>query len=427
MKALVRLSTQQRNQGFTLVEVLASTALLILIMVLVLNTVDQTQKVWSRASAKVSQFQAARNAYEGMTSRIAQATLNTYYRAFDENSTEETSSLTYTRDSELQFITGPASKFFSGTPVLAGLNQEPELAYPGHGIFFMAPLGFTREKDKSGPAGLRRFRSVSNALSATGYFVEYDDNQVVPKFLDEASLVPERMRFRLMELDVPTENLSIYQRPLDKTGGTKRRLRNDPQVLDASKKDYLGMVDRNFTETKNWVRPLWMQEALFRAPLPGSGKRYRFLNAHVLAENVVALVVLPKLGQGDRRAPERIDELAPNFIYDSWRIIAEAKNGTQRELAARYHLLPPIVQVVMVAVDEGSGQRIADQYRGKIPNWTENIFDRAYTEEDFQSNIAQLEENLAKDPAKINYRIFSTDVVIRGSKWSRETNIAVIE
>ena len=425
MKPLIQLSARQREQGFTLVEVLASTALLILIMVLVLNTVDQTQKVWTRASAKVTQFQSARNAYESMTSRIGQATLNTYYRAFDENSTEEKSTLTYTRDSELQFMTGPAEKFFSGTPALAGLSPEPELAYPTHGIFFMAPLGFTRERDRSGPAGLRRFRSVTSALSAAGYFVEYDDDQIVPKFLDDASLVPERKRFRLMEMDVPTETLSVYQRPLDKTGGTKRRLRNDPQVLDAKKADYVGMVDKKFTETPNWVRPLWMQDALFRMPIPGSGKRYRFLNAHVLAENVVALIVLPKLGPGDRQTPKRIDELAPNFIYDSWRIIAEAAN--QRELAARYHLLPPIVQVVMVAVDEGSGQRIADHYKDKIPDWTANIFDRAYTEADFQNNIAQLEENLAKDPAKINYRIFSTDVVIRGSKWSRETNIAIIE
>ena len=33
-------------------------------MVLLLNTVDQTQRVWTRATAKAGQFQAARGAFE---------------------------------------------------------------------------------------------------------------------------------------------------------------------------------------------------------------------------------------------------------------------------------------------------------------------------------------------------------------------------
>ena len=55
------------REAFTLVEVMVSSALLVFIMVLVISTVDQTQKVWSRAQSKVSQFQSARNAFESMT------------------------------------------------------------------------------------------------------------------------------------------------------------------------------------------------------------------------------------------------------------------------------------------------------------------------------------------------------------------------
>ena len=32
-----------------------------------------------------------------------------------------------------------------------------------------------------------------------------------------------------------------------------------------------------------------------------------------------------------------------------------------------------------------------------------------------------------KDPAKIAFRTFSTDVVIRGSKWSRDANIFIFD
>src|SRR5262245_32464200 len=108
-----RIVLPDRISAFTLVEVMVSSALLVFIMVLVLSTVEQTQRVWSRAQSKISQFQSARNAYESLTRRLSQATLNTYYRAFDQDITTETAAFAYTRESELQFMTGPTAKVMS--------------------------------------------------------------------------------------------------------------------------------------------------------------------------------------------------------------------------------------------------------------------------------------------------------------------------
>ena len=75
-----------RCGGFTLVELMVSTGLIALLMLLLLGTVDQTQNVWKRTTAKVAQFQASRAAFEAMNRRLSQATLNTYYRATDTQS-----------------------------------------------------------------------------------------------------------------------------------------------------------------------------------------------------------------------------------------------------------------------------------------------------------------------------------------------------
>jgi uncharacterized protein (TIGR02599 family) len=102
--------SRDRASGFTLVEVLVSTALVVVIMALVLGTVDQTQRIFSRSSAKVAQFQSARRAFDAMTRRLGQSTLNTYYRAFDTDSKLEAAYFKYTRESELQFCPGRPQK-----------------------------------------------------------------------------------------------------------------------------------------------------------------------------------------------------------------------------------------------------------------------------------------------------------------------------
>jgi uncharacterized protein (TIGR02599 family) len=405
---------------------MVSSALLVFIMVLVLSTVEQTQKVWSRAASKVSQFQSARNAYDSLTRRVSQATLNTYYRAFDQDIKTESAQLTYTRESELQFFTGPTSQVVS-SPLLPGISGDVERSYPTHSIFFAAPLGFTSERDTSiSGAYVPRFRNLTSALVMTGYFIEYGEDPDVPKKLRDAGLIKSKKRFRLMELDVPTEKVALYQRPLDPKADDRRYL-NDPQILNVNKEHYIGNVDRTRQQTSGWIRPLWMAEGLDRvSSKEGSGDTaFHFRHARVLAENIVGLIILPKVAQKDREVPGRLDDLAPFFKYDSWRILATDPSWKQR--AARFNQLPPIVSVTMIAIDEPSAQRVADRYKDELPDWSDGLFLRAGSEQEFRDEIADFEKRLATDPTKPAYRTFSTDVVIRGSKWSRDANIFIYE
>jgi uncharacterized protein (TIGR02599 family) len=394
-------------------------------MVLVLSTVEQTQRVWARAQSKVSQFQSARNAFDSLTRRLSQATLNTYYRSFDQDITTETAAFAYTRESELHFMTGPAAKVMTSPP-LPGIPDDATTTYPTHSIFFMAPLGYTNQKDETVPSTyVAKFRNLNSALTATGYFIEHGEDPDVPQSLRQAGLIRSKKRYRLMELDVPTEKLSIYQRPLD--NADIRRYRTDPQILNSSKTEYIGMIDRGRTPTSSWSRPLWMQEALLRkSDSEGSGDpTYHFKYARVLAENIVALIIVPKLAQKDREVHGRMDDLAPFFMYDSWRILAKDPKFEMR--AARYNQLPPIVQVTMIAIDEPSAQRLADRYKEELPDWAEGLFDRVGTEQEMRDEITALEKKIASDPTKPAYRTFSTDVVIRGSKWSRDANLFIFD
>jgi uncharacterized protein (TIGR02599 family) len=170
-----------------------------------------------------------------------------------------------------------------------------------------------------------------------------------------------------------------------------------------------------------------MTEALDRAnDSEGSGEAgYHFKHARVLAENIVALVLLPKLAQKDREVAARMDDLAPFYKYDSWRILAVDPAFPMR--AARFNQMPPIVQVSMIAIDEPSANRVAAYYKDELPDWSEGFFERAGTEQEFREELARLEKRIASDPTKPAYRTFSTDVVIRGSKWSRDANIFIFD
>ena len=407
--------------AFTLVELLVSTTLIAAIMFLLLSIVDSTQRVWQRTTEKAGQFQAARNAFEAMTRQLSQATLNTYWRTYDNDSTNTNiqASFQFRRHAELQFMSGPASRIFT-SPVIGNLSPKPELSYPTHAVFFQAPLGFTEyEKTK----GVQDFRSLDSLLASCGFFIEYGDDPYKPDFLRQAG-IPPRYRFRLMELSAPSEMLTIFQRrPLKpkaasaNTDFAESKGDIEPQILDKNKKDYVGLVDAGRNPSDSWTRPFWMKDALERRSA-GEGTAARFRYARPLADNVVALVILPKKAEKDRVTPDRLDELAPFYQYDSWRILrVDNKLGVKN--AARDNVLPPIVQITMVAMDETSAIRM-NLTSDNPPEWTSNLFTRVKTQSDFLADVKKLEDRLSAVKTKVNYRIFTADVVMRGSKWSTD-------
>ncbi len=66
------------NRGFTLVELLVSMVVLTIMLVLLTQLTNSLRSVISHTTSSIDAFKEARDAFETMTRRIAQATLNSY-------------------------------------------------------------------------------------------------------------------------------------------------------------------------------------------------------------------------------------------------------------------------------------------------------------------------------------------------------------
>jgi uncharacterized protein (TIGR02599 family) len=420
---LLSLKLSARRAGFTLAEVMVSSVLIVVIMGLLLTTVSQTQKVWAGTTAKVAQFQSARVAFEAMTRRLSMATLNTYWRAYDGNADAIREDYMFTRKSELQFLSGPSAKVF-GSPQIKDVEGELEKVFPAHSVFFFAPTGYSEVKLSPNSDG-RRYRMADTLLSACGYFVEFGDEDK-PDFIQELDF-PKKYRYRLKELSVPSEMVTIYRQPTVKeivTGSrNKHKDLNQQFIFDENgslTNEYDGLVTTSRALSAGFIRPQWMKHALFREKSGDEEDRIaRFRFARTLADNVVALIVLPKTVDKEREGGERrIGNLAPNYAFDSWRKLPGRNGGpAPTQFAPRDCLMPPIIQVTLVAIDEQSALR-AELTPTTLPDWTQELFTKVEIEQDYHNDLEELEKRLREHKSRPAYRIFTTDVVVRSAKWS---------
>lgn len=298
---------------------MACAALLTALMLILVSMTSQLGELWRGTAAKIEQFSEARNAFESLTHRLGQATLNTYWDCDNPDNPAQ-----YMRQSELRFVCQPG-------------------AQGGQEIFFQAPCGYSEAH-----------RGLNSLLNTCGYYVEYgDDSATRPAFVN----LPARNRFRLMEYVEPAENLAVYATP------------------------------------DSWF------------PASAEGRR---ANAHVLAENVVALILLPRLSPQEDATGSA---LAPYYAYDST-CGGHSKNQ-----------LPPMVQVALVAIDEASAGRMTSADAAALQARIEGLFrDAGSFESDLRKTTSQADDaslEAALLVRKINYRIFTTNVILRGAKWSR--------
>ena len=328
--------------AFTLVELMVSMAVLFVLMVILVQLTNGTSRIWSQTTGNIEQFKETREAFESMTRRLSQATLNTYWDYHYPNDDSTKLPDAYKRQSELRFMIGDAQ-------TLAGVKNPA-----GHAVFFQAPLGFTSTTS---------YVHMQNLLNTWGYFVDFgSDQDMRPGFLGPK--IPLRYRFRLYELMEPSESLSLYKY----TSG------------------------RPSFNAKNW----------FTDPLkitPSTARPTR-----VLGENIIALILLPKLSPQEDATESR---LAPQYAYDSTATNADPTINPKNQL-------PPVVQVTLVAVDEATFNRM--QTGATAPDLgLSGLFTEA---RNYHQDLATLEAALQS--RKLNYRVFSTNVSIRGAKWSRE-------
>lgn len=360
-------SIKARAGGFTLIELMVATVILLGISALMINATGQAGQVFKRTSGKIEQFGEARRAFENVTRSLSEATLNTYWDYSYKMVGTSRVPAAYVRQSELRFRSG----------AMRELIPSKEVYRPTHGVFFQAPAGLVEDQEA--------LHTLDQTLNTWGFFVEVgDDRDLRPQFLGHR--VPTRLRSRLMELREPTERLSIYTPP---SGGST-----------------------------NW----WFADSINQS----SHRPVR-----VLAENIVAFVVLPRLAQPDELARGGKPPLSPNYEYDSTRTSNEKppKPTVDPEVNPK-NQLPPVVQIVMVAIDEISGARLAEEHGDDedLGIQTDGLFadsrrleDNPSTPDRADGDLHELENRLNRK--RLAFRTFSSSVALRGAKWSKaQTN-----
>lgn len=388
------------RRAFTIVEMLVAMTLLVIISGVVIAITNQTSRIWLDSSSRIQTFQESRAGFEAVSRTVSQATLNTYYDYYDSNNVARsrvasglsgTSALsalanftpaTYDRYSDLHFICGQTGAF----KLQVSGSDASQIVTQTHAIFFQAPLGYS-----ASPA----YQSLETSLNACGYFLLYSDanESIPPHILKSKSYVP-RYRFRLMEMLQPTEKLAV-------TTATGNSAQNDWFV-------------------KNAV---------------GSSR--------IIAENVIAFVLLPKLpfSQDDPAGAGKGVSLAPAFNYNSRIPLKAAADPSYASFPSdaftsypmaggtvngtRHAMLPPVVKLVMVVIDETSAARI--QGRGTtLPDGINFAKTTLFTNAgNLDSDLRKVEDicnakkgNLTGNTVRLTYRIFSTDIIMRNAKWS---------
>lgn len=374
----------RRPPGFTLLELLVATTVLLVVMVVLLQLVGGVGEIWKSSTGKISAFQNARSAFATLNRTLARANLNTYNDYVDISGSYRTTNnvgtfapTKFARASELHFLSGPTSQIVNGADAVTN---------PGDAVFFQAPLGDTDDA---------ALTSLNRALNSTGFYIQYGDA--------DASLVPAWLRgffnsskrFRLVQFVEPTEDLKVYAA----TAGSSY-----PAVGSGA---------------NNWLE----------AFKPGTTQP----RARVLAEDVCLLVVRPRLAPKDEEnAAAQIGEtyteartgsiLSPNYHYDSraWQTgypagrVPGSGSPVKRADLMR-NQVPPIVDVAMVSVDRRSLLRF-DQSSATPPAELQVPGGLFTDSAEFEADLATYSKQLTD--AKIRHRVFRTSVEIQGAKWS---------
>ncbi|MEZ0300093.1 MAG: Verru_Chthon cassette protein C [Candidatus Methylacidiphilales bacterium] len=354
-----------RRRAFSLVELLVAMSVLMVMTVMIFQVTRSTADIWRNSSGKIEGFRNARGVYETVTRMVSQATLNTYFDYVDAtgNFRDTGTAATvknftpagYARRSDLHFISGKA---------LLPTSVVPNTVT--HSVFFHAPLGYSGSNTD--------YTGMSHLLNACGLYVCYGKDPTTPSFLPTAG-VSDRYRFRLMQFLQPSDKLETYDTTIT---GNSSSWNNKNWFLNAIQTDV------------NKASPTTLSQ---------------------LADNVVALVILPKYSVNDQAAAGTA--LAPDYEYDS-------RNSA---VSKTFHQMPPVVEVVMVVIDEASALKLGNTTTPPNLGLATLFQDSSILSDDLktlEANLSALPGNPAGNKIPLRFQIFQSAVSVRGAKWSTE-------
>jgi uncharacterized protein (TIGR02599 family) len=219
-----------------------------------------------------------------------------------------------------------------------GLLAQSQRITAGCAVFFTAAEGATQAYAGQG---------LGRLLNDLGYFVEFGDDNSEPAFLT----VSHRYRWRLRQVQQPSESLQVYAA----------------------------------ATSASWIQQL----------VPPSAA------VPMLAENVIALIVLP-----DRYAADSGPSLAPAYSYDS----RDSSN------AVTFNQLPPRLLLALVAIDELSAERLAAQNGASPPQLVPATLFQQGTPAQLASDLGTLDAALTAQ--KIGHRIYRREIELPSGAWS---------
>jgi len=215
-----------------------------------------------------------------------------------------------------------------------------------HSLFFQTPTGYANDT---------QYQTMDTLLNACGFYIVHGQDSLRPAFLDSLPNAPANdTRFRLMQFLQPSEQLTVY----------------------------------SSSSGANW----------FQSPLAGNSSP-----VEQLAANMIAFVVLPRKSTGDA-AQSAGNLLSTDYEYDS-----RAAGASASVQSPTYNQLPPLIEIILVAIDEKSARRMEEQNLQIPPS----LFSQAPM---IESDLVTLENFLNQN--RLVYRTFRTMVPLRNSKWS---------
>jgi len=344
------------HAGFSILEVLVAITILSMIMLVIFQIIHETSRAWKSSTAKIEAFQNARMAFETMSRSLSQATLNTYYDYYDIQRKRRGNSDTATTVTSANFVPDTYGRF-SELHFVSGKNlvslPRPQVT---HSVFLQTPLGQT--------ANTSSYGKLQGLLNSAGFYVEFNtDASDRPTFFSAlpSGSAPARWRYRLMHLLQPTEQNTVYS-----------------------------------TTDNTW----------FTAPISSTSPPTR-----LLAENIIACVIYPHLANDTTgtSTPTTVPVLTTNYEYStrvSW---------TGGDQPVTMNQLPPLVQIVLIAVEEVSMLRL--QGNGGSPPSLGFDYSAVF------QNPSQMEEDIntvsqALINKNIKFRVFRRDIAIRQARWS---------
>lgn len=334
--------------------------ILAMIMLIVTQVIGQAQRSWKQASARVTQFRESRAAFDTVVRGLRQATLPKYRdwvyksgKTEPDNLLDEPTQLV--ERASLGFVGGPTTNLVSG-----GGSSD---TLPGHAVIFQAPIGFSNTPSSSGALGELEYGKLKSLLNVRGYFVKFgSDTGYVPAAL--SSRLKQKYRYRLYEFRTPTEKNSVL----------------DGSVTEGS-----------------WARITPDQD-----------------NAIPVAENIVALVFGMSFAAPSGGAAQSLGSPAtasnskvPFFsAYDSYKGTAAGGGGGSPDKFA----LPRAVQVIMVALDEESAAKLAQQYDTSPPGLLGRSGASFASTDTYDQDLKRVVKLM--NSMHLNYRVFSSIVLI---------------